>query len=394
MVTSLLLALGLLLVNRVIAKDPSLRLWAMGAYTRSEVIGRKSSDFLTEESRRFAVTKVLPEFFRKGSCVDIPYQFITKDCRILDMRLSAIAETKADASIIRSLAVMDDVTARNRIDAALAQSELQFRGAFESAAHGMALVSTEGRFTQVNAALCAMLGYSEAELLATDFQTITHPDDLAADEAHVRELLEGVRAAYQMEKRYLHKTGRTLWVQLSVSLVRTKDDIPVHFVAQIQDITQSKDASERLQTLLDTASDGIHELDRYGNVVQFSQSFARMLGYTAHETAQLNVRDWDVQIPVAELVPRIGALITEPKAFEIRHRRKDGSIIDVEINAKGIHLDGHAHLYASSRDVTERKLNQQRLEHLPGGTKSDAGKRIDWYRESQESQIHMGQSCI
>lgn len=333
-------------------------------YTRSEVIGRKSSDFLTEESRLFAVTKVLPEFFRTGSCVDIPYQFIAKDGRILDMRLSAIAETNADASVIRSLAVMNDVTTRNRIDAALAQSELQFRGAFESAAHGMALVSTEGRFTQVNSALCAMLGYSEAELLATNFQTITHPDDLAADEAHVRELLEGVRAAYQMEKRYLHKTGRTLWVQLSVSLVRARDGLPVHFVAQIQDITQSKDASERLQTLLDTASDGIHVLDRHGNVVQFSQSFARMLGYTAQETAQLNVRDWDVQIPVDELAPRIGALIAEPKAFETRHRRKDGSIIDVEINAKGVNLDGHAHLYASSRDVSERKLNQQRLEQL------------------------------
>lgn len=333
-------------------------------YTRDEVIGRKSSDFLTEESRRLAITQVLPEFFRTGSCADIPYQFVTKDGRVLDMRLSAIVETSADASVIRSLAVMDDVTARHRIDAALTQSELQFRGAFESAAHGMALVSTEGRFTQVNAALCAMVGYSEAELLTTDFQTITHPDDLAADEARVKELLEGVRTAYQMEKRYLHKTGRTLWVQLSVSLVRTKDGIPVHFVAQIQDITQSKGASERLQTLLDTASDGIHVLDRQGNVVQFSQSFARMLGYTAQEAAQLHVRDWDTQIPDDELVPTISALITAPKAFETRHRRKDGSVIDVEINAKGINLNGQSHLYASSRDVTERKLNQRRLEQL------------------------------
>ncbi|MDO8752288.1 MAG: PAS domain-containing protein, partial [Anaerolineales bacterium] len=79
---------------------------------------------------------------------------------------------------------------------------------------------------------------------------------------------------------------------------------------------------------------------------------------------QLNVRVWDVQIPVDELGPKISALITTPKAFETRHRRKDGSIIDVEINAKGVNLDGHAHLYASSRDVTERKLNQQRMEQL------------------------------
>jgi diguanylate cyclase (GGDEF)-like protein/PAS domain S-box-containing protein len=333
-------------------------------YTRDEVIGRKSSDFLTEDSRHLAIAQVLPEFLRTGSCADISYQFITKDGRVLDMRLSAIAEKGADASDIQSLAVMNDVTARNRIDAALVQSELQFRGAFESAAHGMALVSTEGRFTQVNAALCDMLGYSEADLLSTDYQTITHPDDLAADEAHVLDLLHGVRAAYQMEKRYLHKTGRTLWVQLSVSLVRTKDGIPVHFVAQIQDITQNKDASERLQTLLDTASDGIHVLDEQGNIVQFSLSFARMLGYTAQDMAGMNVRDWDAQIPADELIPTLHALILEPRAFETRHRRKDGSMIDVEINAKGVDLDGRAHLYASSRDVTDRKLNQQRLEQL------------------------------
>jgi diguanylate cyclase (GGDEF)-like protein/PAS domain S-box-containing protein len=260
--------------------------------------------------------------------------------------------------------LMEDVAARLGAEAALAQSELQFRGAFESAAHGMAIVSTAGNFTRVNAALCAMLGYSAAEMLATDFQTITHPDDLAADEAYVQELLDGVRAAYQMEKRYVHKSGRIIWVQLSVSLVRAKDGTPVHFVAQIQDITHSKSAVGRLQTLLDTASDGIHVLDEKGDLVQFSPSFARMLGYTVHEAAELNVRDWDAQIPADELISRIHSPMREPKAFETRHRRKDGSVIDVEINAKGIDFDGRACLYASSRDITERKLDQRRLEQL------------------------------
>lgn len=333
-------------------------------YARNEVIGRKSSDFLTEKSRQLAVNEVLPEFFRTGACAEVPYEFVAKDGRILSMRLSAVAEIEAETGAIRSLAVMEDVTSRIGAEAALTQSELQFRGAFESAAHGMAIVSTEGRFEKVNAALCAMVGYSETELLATDFQTITHPDDLAADQALVHELLQSPRTSYQMEKRYFHKNGEAIWVQLSVSLVRTKDGTPVHFVAQIQDITLSKIASERLQTLLDTASDGIHVLDEMGNVTQFSKSFARMLGYSDQETALLNVRDWDVQTPAEKLIPGIHELLLRPRAFETRHRRKDGSVIDVEINAKGINLNGRAYLYGSSRDVTERKIHQRRLEQL------------------------------
>lgn len=251
-----------------------------------------------------------------------------------------------------------------RMQRQLMESESRFRGAFEAAAHGMALVSTEGRFLKVNAALCAMLGYPEVALLAMNFQTITHPDDLADDEAHVRALLDGRVESYQMEKRYFQQTGRILWVQLSVSLVRAKDGMPVHFVAQIQDISERKSASERLQTLLDTASDGIHVLDQQGNVVQFSPSFARMLGYTTQEAAQLNVRDWDAQIPAEQLLPRLRSLIREPASFETRHRRKDGSLMDVEINATGIVLDGRAYLYASSHDVSERKLYQRKQEQL------------------------------
>src|SRR5205823_3349031 len=84
------------------------------------------------------------------------------------------------------------------------------------------------------------------ELLARTFQDITHPDDLEADLENVRKMLSGEIKTYQMEKRYLHKSGSVVWILLSVSLVRTKSGEPLFFIGQIQDITRRKLSEEQL----------------------------------------------------------------------------------------------------------------------------------------------------
>jgi PAS domain-containing protein len=89
------------------------------------------------------------------------------------------------------IAVVRDITDRKRTEEALRESEERFRRAFESAAHGMALVAPDGRWLRANSALCNILGYSEEELLATNFQSITHPEDLGRDLDHLRRLLAG-----------------------------------------------------------------------------------------------------------------------------------------------------------------------------------------------------------
>lgn len=119
--------------------------------------------------------------------------------------------------------------------------------------------------------------------------------------------------------------------------------------------------SKKNATLLSTASDGIHILDAQGNVVQFNDAFARLLGYSHEETSRLNVADWDAQIPQDRLVDTIKSLIKQAAKFETKHRRKDGSIIDVEINANGVELEGKDFLYASARDITERKALERNL---------------------------------
>lgn len=122
-----------------------------------------------------------------------------------------------------------------------------FRGAFEDAAVGMALVGTDGRWLRVNQALCEIVGYTEPELLTLTFQDITHQEDLNADLEHLWRVLDGEIRAYQMEKRYLHKNGSVLWILLSVSLVRNAASEPLYFVSQIQDIMGRKELERRLE---------------------------------------------------------------------------------------------------------------------------------------------------
>ena len=122
----------------------------------------------------------------------------------------------------------------------------KFAGAFTSAALGMALVSLEGRWLDVNDALCRILGYPREELLQVDFQRLTHPDDLQTDLALVQDLLAGRRSHYHLEKRYLDRDGRIIWARLSVSLVRNEHGEPLHFVSQIQDITAQRSSEQRL----------------------------------------------------------------------------------------------------------------------------------------------------
>ena len=122
----------------------------------------------------------------------------------------------------------------------------RFERAFESGVTGMALLTPDGRYMSVNRALCEMIGYEESELLAVDYRAITHPDDLAADSAQHQSILDGLADRYEMEKRYVHKDGRAIWIQLGVSTVRSESGEVRYFVAQMHDITARRRVEEEL----------------------------------------------------------------------------------------------------------------------------------------------------
>jgi PAS domain S-box-containing protein len=142
-----------------------------------------------------------------------------------------------DGGTVGVQAVVRDLSARRRVDAALRESEERFRVAFDAAAVGMALTSIDGRWLKVNGAFCEFVGYTAEELMTMSYQEITHPDDLEPDLSLGLRMLAGEFDSFQMEKRYRRKDGRYVPVLLSVALVRDADGSPAYSVAQILDLS-------------------------------------------------------------------------------------------------------------------------------------------------------------
>jgi PAS domain S-box-containing protein len=223
----------------------------------------------------------------------------------VELTLNPLEETRTPGRYI--LALVRDATARQGLErertgllAAAQESGEQFRTAFDFAAIGMALVGLDGRFLRVNAALCELTGYPEPELLTRTFQDITHPDDLEADLAHLGHLLAGDIRAYEMEKRYIHKTGDVVWGHLSVALVRDQHGSPLHFVSQIEDISARKAAElalegERylLHALMTNLPDAVYFKDAQHCFVRVNPAAAALYGLDDPDEA-VGLTDFDV----------------------------------------------------------------------------------------------------
>ena len=268
-----------------------------------------------------------------------------------------------------------DISERKQVEEALRNSEAQFRSAFTHAAIGMALVSLDGRWLQVNRAVCEIVGYSEQEMLTKTFQDITHPDDLDIDLNYVGQVLSGEIESYQMEKRYFHKLGHEVWVLLSVSLVRDSQGVPLHFISQIQEITQRKQAeaalaAERnlLRTLIDHMPDYIFVKDAAGRFVVSNEAHTQASGRPVEEiigktslevyTQKLGSQYYaDDQRVIQSGQPVINA---ERRTPDPSGQEKWGLTTKVPLRDQNGYVTG---LVGITRDITERKqVEQQALE--------------------------------
>ncbi len=196
----------------------------------------------------------------------------------------------ADGAVCGVFTALVDITERRTLQLQLHESEQRFAAAFQHAAVGMALTGIDGTFLRVNAALCRMLGYSEPELLELDIQAVSHADDIGDDAALLSQLLSGARDSYQIEKRNLHKDGRTVYLQLSVAVVRDVDGTPLYFVSQAQDVSARKASEDALhrerelaEVTLRSIGDAVITTDPQLRITSLNPIAEAMTGWTQAE---------------------------------------------------------------------------------------------------------------
>jgi len=250
-------------------------------------------------------------------------------------------------------------------------SEERFRRMFQHSAAGMVLVSPGLRFLQVNPTFCKLLGYAESELLGKTFQDFTFPEDRPVGAAQVRRVLAGEAEMFHFEKRYLRKDGTVVWGLVSSTLIRDSQGKPLHFVTQIQDITEGKRAEdalraseERYRELFDSSSDALFLLDTATDRILETNALASELyGYSrdemrARKATDMSAEPEDTHQRVQETQTLPGSVFRIPLRF---HRKKDGTVFPVEISARTFLRQERVLLLVASRDITERRRAEEAL---------------------------------
>lgn len=343
-------------------------------------------NFYKEGYSRIKIEKAVDEAINLGKPFDLELELVTAKGRVVWTRAIGLTEF-ANGQCKRLYGIFQDIDKHKRLQEDLRVSEEKFRGSFEHSAIGMALVSTEGKWLKVNRRICEIVGYEEQELLATTFQYITHPDDLGKDLDNLHKLLNGEIATYSIEKRYYHKNGSVVWVLLSVSLVRDAFDKPLHFVSQIEDITDRKRAEDGVNKLnreLTAIFDSSTQVSIIGTTIDgiithFSKGAENLLGYTAEE--MVGKQTPAILHKVSEVLNRSRKLSQkfkrEIQGFDVfteyakqgkfdsrewTYVRKDGSEFPVQLVVTSISDEqGISGYLGIATDLTERKAVEESM---------------------------------
>lgn len=227
------------------------------------------------------------------------------------------------------------------------------------------MIDAGGRFLMWNQNLEKVLQRSGDEIAASSPLDFFNATDKSNIEKAIRDVFEtgeavveaflvakdGTQTPYHFSGRRVVHNGQALLVGMGLDITEQRRE------ANLKEFFL-----RRNQALMQNSMEGVHILDIDGNVLEVNDAFCNMLGYTREEVLRLNVADWDRQFSAEELRERIRGFIGKSGIFETVHRRKDGSLVDVEICTNGVEFGGECYLFASSRDITARKNMQSVLQ--------------------------------
>jgi PAS domain S-box-containing protein len=273
----------------------------------------------------------------------------------------------AGRSMVVSL--VQDITERREAELARRKSESRLSAMIAYSPLGIAFVDGEGRLFECNSALTEMVGYPRTQLLGKSFEGFTHPDDLKREWELIRKTWEGVEMSYRMEKRYIHRDGRTFWVDVLSTVLPDHQGRPECAFAFVQDITERrraaealKESEERYRMLFNMSNDAIFfygidpENGRPGWFMEANETACRWLGYTREEMLSRGPMEITVPgYPYNAEAFRADLLLRRRACFEMGIAGRDGRVIEVEANARAFDYGKILAVLVVSRNITERK---------------------------------------
>ena len=251
---------------------------------------------------------------------------------------------------------------------ALHESEEKFKYVFDYSVVGKSITYLNGEI-HVNKALCDMLGYSPQEMQDKKWQEITHPDDIELTQSNIDEIISGKKESARFVKRFIHKNGSIVWVDLSSTIRRDQHNQALYLMSTLMDITERKQVEEAhakseamLKKVQEVTHMGSWAIDLNTKAVIASDEAHRIYGISQG----LMTLDYIQSVPLPEFRPildaALTALITEGKRYDVEfkiRRQSDGEVRDIhsiaEYNAQSQTIIG------SVQDITDRKQAEEAL---------------------------------
>lgn len=303
---------------------------------------------------------------------------VRKDGTKILIAVSARAVKDKDGRIICYDGFYEDITEQKETESqreaaleALQNSEEQFRAMFEVASIGMAQADLEkGRWLRVNQKMCDITGYSADEMLSLRVPEITHPADRALDWELFQSVVSGKLPSYRLEKRYIRKDGKIVWVNVNMTVVRDSAGRPIRTVAAIEDITSRKRTEaelERSRDFIENVEDACLEMDLSGNITFCNASFLKTTGYTTDEYAVLS--RWN-RHPTREEAKRVFKIYDDVyrtgipvRSVEYKSLHKNGSTTFAEVSISLVRDKSGKPVgfRVVGRDITDRKRAEEAL---------------------------------
>ena len=262
--------------------------------------------------------------------------------------------------------VTKDLTAVHRSALALQASETRYRGLFDLSPDGICLIRVKDQtLVEVNRAWERFMGTTRQEVVGRTTADLGYYQDLDQRETIYR----GLPDSGDIPRRMItvRRTDGSLFDAQVTGRVLMIDGEQI-LVAVIRDVSGEVSTQKALERqllryskLMATSRDAIHVVDMHGRLIEWNPAFLEHLGYTEEEAGGLVVSDWDLKFSPEEITKMVNSLVDSSRSFETLHRRKDGTVRTVEINATGITLDGQNRILASARDMTERKQMEESL---------------------------------